>query len=418
MTSAKGLPGQPERGDRAVRWIVLVAVGLSSLGGYYIYDALAPVVELLHRELHFSYADIGLLNAVYSAPNVVIALLGGILVDRWGAARVTAATAGICAVGTVLVAATSHLSVMVLGRFLFGVGGETLFVAMLAGVGQWFHSRERGIAVAVFFSLSRLGSYLADISPGLVPRLYADWHTPLVLSAVVGIVSLGLALLYLALDDGPPAHPHPARLLALAGFLRQLSPAAWGLLVMGMLFYGVVFPFRSTFAIDYFQQAKGLTLQAAGLANSWVFFGAVFGGPLCGWMAGGSIHKAAWLSAGMVALAASFLLLAAASTPLWVTTVMVGFSFSLVPAVIWPAVAELVPAERLGATFGLMTILQNIGMALANVIVGALNDHWSAGRANPAGYEPMIAFFAGLSLIGAAIGFWLWIRRVGGRDPV
>ncbi|MFX8649028.1 MFS transporter, partial [Acinetobacter baumannii] len=89
---------------------------------------------------------------VYSLPNVFIALLGGILADRFGAARLSVWTAAICFVGTVLTAIGSHWWVMVLGRFLFGVGGETLFVAMLTGVGQWFMGPRLAVAMALFFS--------------------------------------------------------------------------------------------------------------------------------------------------------------------------------------------------------------------------------------------------------------------------
>src|SRR5262245_9191000 len=136
--------------ERQAKWWVLGLISLGNLGSYYVYDAIAPVAELLHRQLGFSYTDIGSLNAIYSLPNVFIALLGGILADRFGAARVSVWTAAICFVGTVLTAIGAHWWVMVLGRFLFGVGGETLFVAMLTGVGQWFIGPRLGIAMALF----------------------------------------------------------------------------------------------------------------------------------------------------------------------------------------------------------------------------------------------------------------------------
>ncbi|HEY0341049.1 MAG TPA: MFS transporter, partial [Steroidobacteraceae bacterium] len=104
------------------RWWVLGLISLANLGSYYVYDAIAPVADLLHRQLGFSYADIGSLNAIYSLPNIFIALLGGILADRYGAARVSMWASAICFVGTLLTAIGPHLWVMMLGRFLFGVG--------------------------------------------------------------------------------------------------------------------------------------------------------------------------------------------------------------------------------------------------------------------------------------------------------
>ena len=75
---------------------------------------------------------------------------------------------------------------------------------------------------------------------------------------------------------------------------------------------------------------------------------------------------------------------------LWVSTVLIGVAFSLVPAVLWPAVPYLVTAERLGTAYGLMTMLQNIGMCWLNLGAGALNDAYGASPENPGGYNAML----------------------------
>ena len=89
-----------------------------------------------------------------------------------------------------------------------------------------------------------------------------------------------------------------------------------------------------------------------------------------------------------------------------------GFSYADVGSLnaIYSLPNIFIALHRLGATLGLMTILQNIGMAAANVIVGWLNDQAHAGLGNPSGYLPMIWFFGVLSLVGTLIGSWLWSR--------
>jgi MFS family permease len=59
-------------------------ISVAMFGNYYVYDSVAPVADLLQRQLGYSDTQIGLLNAIYSFPNIVIVLVGGIIVDRFG----------------------------------------------------------------------------------------------------------------------------------------------------------------------------------------------------------------------------------------------------------------------------------------------------------------------------------------------
>jgi len=73
------------------RWVVLIFVSLAMFGNYYVYDCIAPVADLLAKQLGFSDSNIGLLQAIYSIPNVLMVLIGGYIVvtHSTGASRVT-----------------------------------------------------------------------------------------------------------------------------------------------------------------------------------------------------------------------------------------------------------------------------------------------------------------------------------------
>ena len=180
-----------------------------------------------------------------------------------------------------------------------------------------------------------------------------------------------------------------------------------------MTFYSVIFPFRSTFAIKYFQHAHGLSLQDAGALNGYVFLAAIFATPAFGFMADMLGRRAAFMAFGCFLLAAVFPILAYTDMNLWVTTVMIGIAFSLVPAVIWPAVPYLVEPSRLGTAYGLMNMVQAIGLTAINLAAGALNDANGAGADNPAGYTPMLWMFMILSLLGFVFAYALHAREVG-----
>jgi MFS family permease len=92
---------------------------------------------------------------------------------------------------------------------------------------------------------------------------------------------------------------------------------------------------------------------------------------------------------------------------------MIGIAFSLVPAVLWPSVPYLVEERRFGTAYGLMTMLQNIGLTVFNLSAGALNDWGRASAENPSGYRPMLWMFTVLSL-AALVFSWLLRQREAG----
>ena len=150
-----------------------------------------------------------------------------------------------------------------------------------------------------------------------------------------------------------------------------------------MTFYSVIFPFRSTFAIKYFQHAHGLSLQEAGTINGYVFLAAIFATPLFGLLVDKVGNRALFMTGGTLLLFLVFPILGHTQLNLWVSTVLIGIAFSLVPAVMWPAVTYLVKPSQLGTAYGLMTMLQNIGLTVFNLAAGGLNDVSGASSENP-----------------------------------
>ena len=67
-----------------LRWTALLLISLAMFGNYYIYDSISPLADLLKSQLGFSDSNIGLLNAIYSFPNIIMVLIGGLLIDRIG----------------------------------------------------------------------------------------------------------------------------------------------------------------------------------------------------------------------------------------------------------------------------------------------------------------------------------------------
>jgi MFS family permease len=396
---------------------VLALISVVIAGNYYAWDSIAPVADLLRGQLGLSQSQIGLLNAVYGVPNIFLCLVGGILIDRIGAPRASLGAAAFCFVGAVLTAVGRPYWVMVLGRLLFGIGEETLFIALLAGVAQWFSAGRAALAMALFFSMARVGSYMADVSPRWAAGVYAGgWRPPLVLAAVLTGASLLAAIAYLWIDRLRPTVPDtPAQAHGRFRWrdLTRFDRSFWYIMGLNVLFASVFFPFRSTFAIVFFQDAKKLSLADAGLVNSWVFFAAIFATPVFGLIADRFGRRAMLLTAAAALMPMTFAILGLTHWSLWISTALMGLSFSAIPAVIWPSTAMLIEPGRLGTAFGLINVLQRLGMGALNLAAGWLNDEARAGPHNPAGYDPMLLMFGLFSLAGFVVVVALWARESG-----
>ena len=81
--------GPSEPPGASARWTILVLMSLAMFGNYYVYDALGPLADMLQKSLGFTDTQIGTLNAIYSFPNILMVLIGGIIVDRIGTRRST-----------------------------------------------------------------------------------------------------------------------------------------------------------------------------------------------------------------------------------------------------------------------------------------------------------------------------------------
>jgi len=401
-----------------LRWTVLILASLAMFGNYYAYDSVAPLADHLQRLLGFSDTQIGTLNAIYSFPNIFIVLIGGILVDRFGTRRATVGFAAICLLGTLLTAATPSFHVMALGRLLFGLGAESMIVAITVVLGQWFVGRQLGFAFGVNLSIARAGSYAADWSPTFARGLFdRGWQPPLWLAAGLMAGGLVAAIAYFVVERRAEQRydlqrPEPADRIEWRE-LVHFDRSYWYVVGLCVTFYAVIFPFRSTFAIKYFQHAHGLSLQEAGAMNSHVFLAAIFATPLFGLLADRVGRRALLMAAGTFLLFICFPLFLYTQANLWVSTVLIGIAFSLVPAILWPAVPYLVSARRLGTAYGLMTMLQNIGLTVFNLLAGWLNDRGGASAENPGGYAPMLIMFAVLSLSGFVFAAALRKRETG-----
>ena len=401
---------------RLYRWMVLIFISLAMFGNYYVYDCIAPVADLLAKQLGFSNSNIGLLQAIYSIPNVFMVLIGGYVVDRIGTRKAIFIFGTLCFAGSVVTVLSGTLAVMATGRLIFGLGAESLIVAVTTAVAKWFRGKELSFAFGINLMIARAGTWLAQNSPTWAHSAYDNWRSPLLISVGFGSLCVVGAVLYWILESYAEMrmdlkHQGSTDKVVFSDIFH-FGVSYWYIVALCVVFYSAIFPFE-TFAIKFFIEARGTSRELGGFLVSILTASTMFGTPLFGLFADRFGRRATLMMLGSMLLIPVYLMLAYTNISPYVPMAMMGVAFSLVPALMWPSVAYIVDQSKLGTAYGLMTMIQNIGLAGLNLVVGWANDHGHASAQNPAGYRLGMWIFSILGFLGVLFAFLLRQRELG-----
>jgi len=420
VTSSRQTPLMPDaerqQPTRFYRWMVLVFVSLAMFGNYYVYDCIAPVADLLARQLGFSDSNIGLLQAIYSIPNVFMVLIGGYVVDRIGTRKAIFIFGTLCFAGSVVTVLSGKLTVMAIGRLIFGLGAESLIVAVTTAVAKWFRGKELSFAFGINLTIARAGTWLAQNSPTWAHSAYDNWRSPLLISVGFGSLCVVGAILYWVLESYAERrmdlkHQGSTDKVVFSD-IYKFGVSYWYIVALCVVFYSAIFPFE-TFAIKFFIEARGTTRELGGFLVSILTAFTMFGTPVFGLFADRFGRRATLMMLGSTLLIPVYLVMAYTNVSLYVPMAMMGVAFSLIPALMWPSVAYIVDQSKLGTAYGLMTMIQNIGLAAFNLLIGWANDHGHASAQNPAGYRLGMWIFSVLGFLGVLFAFLLRQRERG-----
>jgi MFS family permease len=401
--------------SRLYRWLVLIFVSLAMFGSYYVYDALSPLADVLKQQLGFTDLDIGFLQAIYSFPNIFTVVIGGFLIDRIGLRKSLMIFGVLCFVGPAITAASGHLSIMATGRFVFGVGAESLNVAVITALARWFKGKELSFAFGLNLTASRLGTFAALNSPTWARAAYASWRTPFLIAVAFAALCVVGAVVYWFMESWAEKNYSLGAVSTdkvVFSDLWKFGVSYWLIVALCIVFYSAIFPFQ-TFAVQFFMEAHGTSREFGGFLSSMLTLFAMIATPLFGLWVDRVGKRALLMMFGSSLLIPVYLIMAYTQISLYVPMAMMGVAFSLIPAVMWPSVAYIVDQSKLGTAYGLMTMIQNIGLFGLNLLIGWANNYEHADASNPAGYHLGMWIFSVLGLLGVLFSFLLRQRELG-----
>jgi len=401
--------------SRFYRWVVLIVLSLAMFGSYYAYDALSPLADVLKQQLHFSDKDIGLLQAIYSFPNIFTVVIGGFIIDRLGLRKSLMIFGILCLIGPAITAASGQLWLMSAGRLVFGMGAESLNVAVTAALARWFKGKELSFAFGINLTICRLGTFAALNSPTWARSTYAYWRYPFLIALGLSAFCVVGVVIYWVMEVHAEKNYHLGEASTdkvVFADLFKFGVSYWFIVALCVTFYSGIFPFQ-TFAVKFFIEAHGTSREFGGFLSSMLTLFAMVATPLFGLFTDRVGKRALLMMLGSLLLIPVYLMMAYTHVNLYVPMAMMGVAFSLIPAVMWPSVAYIVDQSKLGTAYGLMTMIQNIGLFGFNLLIGWANDYGRASAENPAGYHLGMWIFSILGFLGVFFAFLLHERETG-----
>ena len=406
------------RESATARWFALILVSLTMFFAYMFVDVLAPLKDLLETQKGWSSENFGAVGGSEFFLNVFAFMLifSGIILDKIGV-RKTALIAGVLMVFGALIKLygisdlfkpesglyqslngfslfglidplPASATLACIGFAIFGVGVEMAGITVSKTIVKWFKGRELALAMGLEMAIARLGVFAVfRISPYLADGEFITKPVALVTAfLLIGLLSFVVYFFLdkkldsqekIELEKEDPFH---------ISDLKMIFTSKTFLIVAGLcvLYYSAIFPFQK-FASDMLSSRLEISSTAASALFSFFPIGAMILTPLLGFFLDTRGKGATMLIIGAVLMTICHLIFALTPAELFsypiaiVAIIVLGVSFSLVPAALWPSVPKLVDNKVLGSAYSVIFWIQNIGLLVVPLIIGSTLDSTNPG---------------------------------------
>ena len=416
------------RDSAFARWAVLVLVASMMFFAYMFVDILSPLASLLEQSLDWDRGDFGTYAAGEYLLNVFgFLILAGIILDKMGVRFTGLLSASLMVIGAAIKfwgiswpeantvewlnawwpAMPGSAKLAMFGFMIFGCGCEMAGTTVSKILAKWFKGKEMALAMGLEMAIARLGVFAAMwFAPMLSERFAVDGVNsivaPLLFASALLVIGLLNFFVFTIMDakfdrqlvaiGEVTAEKDPEDEFHVSD-LKQIfsSKMFWIIALLCVLYYSAIFPFQR-FATNFLEETLSITnTEAAGLFK-WFPILAMVLTPFLGAFIDYKGKGASMMLLGAVIMIAchcvfAFVLPAYPSKTLALVTILIlGVSFSLVPASMWPSVPKIIDEKVLGSAYCLIFWVQNVGLCLVPLLIGKL-------RVATNGYlVPMIVF--------------------------
>ena len=457
----------------AARWTALILIALMMFFGYMFVDVMSPLQALVENQRGWTPDIFGTYASAEYILNVCgFLIIAGVILDKMGirftgilSASMMFAGAAIkyvgisdwfqdtafCSwLGSWWTALPGSAKMASLGFMIFGCGCEMAGTTVSKAIAKWFKGKEMAMAMGIEMAIARVGVFaIFSISP-LIASKMGSVAAPVGFCTVLLLIGLINFIVFSVMDgkfdtqlaeagqaSGEEGSDEEFKVSDLGKIFGSLS--FWVVALLCVLYYSAIFPFQRYGANMLQCNLDGITPEAASQIFRWFPIGAAAITPFLGRYLDKKGKGATMLILGALLLIVCHLIFAfvlpATHSKLiaYATIVVLGVSFSLVPAALWPSVPKIIDEKILGSAYCLIFWVQNIGLCFVPLLIGtvltssnATNPAVVAAKAAGADFIPYnytvpLIIFAGFGVAALLIALYLKAldskRHLGLEEP-
>ena len=412
------------------RWTAMVLIALMMLFAHMFVDVISPIKELIQvqrgwtSDIFGTYAGSEYLLNVWG-----FLILAGIILDKMGIRFTGELSASIMIVGAAIKfyavsdafigtgleawlnswweAMPASAKLASFGFMIFGCGAEMAGITASKAMAKWFEGKEMALAMGLEMALTRVSVFaIFTISPRLAGIGGANPTVVRPVAFCLALLCIGLLFysIFCVMDKkldkqtGAADSSDPEEEFKFSDIGKIFSSKLfWIVAMLCVLYYSAIFPFQK-FAANMLQSNLNLDATTAADIFRWFPIGAACVTPFLGWYLDKRGKGATMLILGALlmivchSIFALVLPVVPSKVIAYSAIILLGVSFSLVPAALWPSIPKIMDKRFLGSAYSLIFWVQNFGLSFTPMLIG-----WALEKTNPGVAEQIAAGVEGVT---------------------
>ena len=441
------------------RWGAMVLIALMMLFAHMFVDVISPLQEIIQKTHGWTPDVFGsCMGSEYLLNVLGFLIVAGIILDKMGIRFTGELSATLMFLGACIkfyavsdwfagsalegwlnswwVDMPGSAKLASLGFMIFGCGCEMAGITASKALAKWFEGKEMALAMGLEMALARVGVFfIFTISPRLAGAIDPTVVKPVAFCTALLLIGLICFTIFCFMDKkfdkqlgADAVQGESEEEFKLADVVNIFkSKLFWIVAMLCVLYYSAIFPFQK-FAANMLQSNLNISATTAADIFRWFPIGAACITPLLGWFLDKKGKGATMLILGSLLMIVCHLTFALvlplypSKVVAYAAIILLGISFSLVPASLWPSIPKIMDKRFLGSAYSLIFWVQNFGLSGTPMLIG-----WALEKSNPGVAEQIAAGAEGVaynytlpmlifaSLGGLALLFSLWLKSMDKR---